>query len=218
VKNLFVNPYTYLRFLFPKSVVWQIPVEEKVLFLTFDDGPVPEVTLPLLELLDQYSVKATFFCVGDNVFHYYPVYKEILQRGHKTGNHTFHHLNGWKTNSQTYLNDVSRCRAMVDSSLFRPPYGKLKPQQINILSGSYKIIYWSVLSYDFDKTLMPDQCLKICNDRLAKGNIYVFHDSLKAGNTMLTVIPKFIESALHNGYRFETIPDRMIGSTLKTIH
>ena len=207
VKPFLFNQHYLARLLYPNTVKWIIPVSDNSIFLSFDDGPIPEVTLPLLDVLDHYQVKATFFSVGENVFHHPDVYQEILKRGHKTGNHTFHHLNGWKTSDNVYLNDVFLCKEQVNSVLFRPPYGKIKPSQIKILKQDYSIILWSVLSFDFDKTVSPEVCLKICSNKLKAGNIFVFHDSLKAGATMLQVIPNFIETALSQSFSFATIPD-----------
>ncbi|MHC1708697.1 MAG: polysaccharide deacetylase family protein [Bacteroidales bacterium] len=203
----FIRSPRIFRTLYSDKVLWTIPTVKNVIYLTFDDGPVPEVTLPLLDILDQFSVKATFFCVGDNVFHHLAAYQEILTRGHKTGNHTYHHLNGWKSKNEEYFSDVSHCRQIVDSKLFRPPYGKMKPSQIKSLAKEYQLVYWSVLSYDFSPEITWEQCLKNCTDNLKAGNIYVFHDSKKAGNTMIEVIPRFIEHALSEGFQFEVIPD-----------
>lgn len=207
--RFFISQHRFAKFFYPKVVNWKIPVSDKTIFLSFDDGPVPAVTAPLLDILDHYRVKATFFCVGDNVFHHHDLYKDILGRGHKTGNHTFHHLNGWNTKTSTYIDDVVKCNKLVDTTLLRPPYGKLRPAQVMALKKAYTIILWSVLSYDYDKEISEDKCFKICMENLESGNIFVFHDSLKAGNTMLSVIPRFIEAALQQGYKFAVIPDHL---------
>ena len=133
------------------SLTWHIKTKAKVLYLTFDDGPVPEVTPWVLEQLEKYNAKATFFCIGDNVCKHQDIYKTISANGHATGNHTFTHLNGWKYQRLKYVEDVARAKQVIDSDLFRPPYGKLTPALIKELKKDFKIIMWDVLSYDFDK-------------------------------------------------------------------
>ncbi len=175
------------------KIHWNVPGDERSIYLTFDDGPTPEITDKVLEILQSYQWKATFFCVGNNVKKYPDIYKKIQQQNHSVGNHTFDHLDGWKTSISDYIKNVNTCGKYVNSNIFRPPYGKLKPSQLNILSKSYKIIFWSLLSYDFKKELSPQSCLKLVMKNLRPGSIIVFHDSQKASKNMLYTLPKLLE-------------------------
>ena len=148
-----------LRSLTRKNLTWDIPGKPGEIFLTFDDGPVPEITPRVLEILDQFNAKATFFCVGDNVSKYPEVYKQVIDAGHTTGNHTFHHLSGWKTPLEEYLADIELCNQLVSSKLFRPPYGRIRPSYIAPLKSNYQIIMWTVLSGDFDVESSPEKVL-----------------------------------------------------------
>ncbi|MCX6271881.1 MAG: polysaccharide deacetylase family protein [Bacteroidetes bacterium] len=201
----FVTPPPFARVLHSRRTWWKLPVTDKKIFLTFDDGPVPEVTPLVLNILDEFRVKAAFFCVGENVFHYHPLFQEVIKRGHQCGNHTYNHLNGWKTSTPQYLDNVEKCRQLIDSSLFRPPHGKLRRSQMKALSAEFQIIQWSVLSYDFDKSLSEEKCLKNTLDHLEPGNIFVFHDSLKAKKNVIKVLPRFLESAMEKGFTFEPL-------------
>ena len=185
------------------SLVWQ--KQDEALYLTFDDGPHPEITPKILALLDLYEVKATFFCVGDNVRKYPDTYKLILNKGHQTANHTYNHLNGWKTATQEYLNNVEEARKLINSNLFRPPYGKIKRSQIKHLKGDYQIIMWSVLTYDFSKTISPEKCYQNALKGLKPGAITVFHDSEKAAKNMLFALPGFLKAAQKKGYPFKVL-------------
>ncbi len=187
------------------KVLCRVGTPEKKLFLTFDDGPIPEVTLPVLEILSSFQIKATFFCVGENVFHHYPVYQEIIKQGHQTGNHTYNHLKGWKTQTPAYLENVERCGELVHSRLFRPPYGKIRKSQLEALRDHYQVVLWSVLSYDFHAASSVESCLEHCINNMQEGNIYVFHDSLKARDKVLSLLPRFIEGALSRGFQFEAL-------------
>ncbi len=174
-------------------------------YLTFDDGPHPEVTGKVLQILKNYSVRATFFCVGDNLRKHPGTYQEVLAHGHQTGNHTFHHLNGWKVRTREYMKDVALCSEYVSGNLFRPPYGRLTLRQMMQLRKQYRIIMWTVLSGDFDKHLDPDQCLDNALNIKGKGDIVIFHDSLKAQKNMLNALPLFIEECLNRGYTFRLL-------------
>lgn len=185
--------------------MWRLPTEEKVLYLTFDDGPIPEVTPWVLDQLDQYQAKATFFCVGENVVKHPAIYAEVLRRGHRTGNHTFNHLSGWSTVTKTYMENVRDCAAEVQSDLFRPPYGRLRPKQVKLLQKDYNIVMWDVLSGDFDTSISADQCWANVQEEVQPGSIVVFHDSLKAKDRLYGVLPRVLEYYKKNGYRFEVI-------------
>ncbi len=172
---------------------WRKHTAKKVVHLTFDDGPVPEVTPWVLEILKKYNARATFFCVGDNVRRYPDIYQRILAEGHTVGNHTFRHLNGWKTDPSTYLSDVAQCAEWVDSRLFRPPYGKLRRSQRLALQPHYQIVLWDVLSGDFDRSISSERCLSNVLSNVCPGSIVVFHDSLKAEPHLRYVLPRVLE-------------------------
>lgn len=194
-----------IRSLTRKRLTWNIPGRPDELFLTFDDGPVPEVTPEVLDILENYSVKATFFCVGDNVRKHPDVYEAIRKAGHATGNHTFHHLNGWKTPAAEYLSDIAQCRSMVESRLFRPPYGRIRPSVVKHLQFEYKIVMWSVLTGDYNRELSPEQVLTNSIASTRSGSIIVFHDSIKASPNMLFALPRFLDHFISKGFKFSTI-------------
>ena len=195
----------FLRPLIGRNYLWRKNSSEKVVYLTFDDGPVPEVTPQVLGVLDDFDIKATFFCVGDNVKKYPELYREILMKGHSVGNHTFHHLNGFKVGQEQYLKDVEQASQLIDSRLFRPPYGKLTRKEKKILEQKFQIVLWDVISYDYDKNLSPSQVLKNVKSYSRSGSVILFHDSVKAKNNMLTVLPQAISFLLAKGYRFEKL-------------
>jgi len=196
---------TLLRPLIGRNYLWRKNSSEKVVYLTFDDGPVPEVTPQVLGILDDFDIKATFFCVGDNVKKFPELYREILLKGHSVGNHTFHHLNGFKVGQEQYLKDVEQASQLIDSRLFRPPYGKLTRREKKILQQKFQIVLWDVISYDYDKNLSPSQVLKNVKSYSRNGSVILFHDSVKAKNNMLTVLPQAISFLLAKGYRFEKL-------------
>jgi len=195
----------FARLLYPSFFVWQIPSKDNDVYLTFDDGPVPDITEYVLEVLDKYNIKASFFCVGENVLKNAHIFNTIIQKGHVVGNHTFNHLNGWKTTKKMYLENVEQCQKIIDSHLFRPPYGRISYAQANVLKDKYKIIMWSVLTYDFDKSIPPEKCLTQSIKRIKKGDIIVFHDNIKAEKNMKFGLPRLLEHLLENGYRFKTL-------------
>ncbi len=188
---------------------------ERVLYLTFDDGPHPTVTPFVLDLLARYNAKATFFCIGQNVVRYARLYDRICNEGHRVGNHTHRHLNGWKTADRDYLADVKEAATYIDSPLFRPPYGRLRSAQANAvpaaLSSSFsaadqgRIVMWDVLSGDFDTRLSGQDCFAICKKRIRPGSIIVMHDSEKAWPRLLVALPLLIEYALAEGYVFKAM-------------
>jgi len=199
-----VQPTYLIKSIYPKAI-WRKEPTDKKLYLTFDDGPIPEITTWVLDVLKHYQVKATFFCVGNNVEKQPAIFQRILDEEHAVGNHTYNHLNGWKTHSPLYLKNVSRCKELVHSNLFRPPYGKMKKTQFNILRRYYSIVLWDVLSGDYDKKTSPEKCLKNVVDKYRNGSIIVFHDNVKAWTNLQYALPKFIEHALKEGYRFESL-------------
>jgi peptidoglycan-N-acetylglucosamine deacetylase len=189
---------------------WKINTNEPKVYITFDDGPIPELTPWVLDTLDQYNAKATFFCVGENVIKNPILYKEVIKRGHSVGNHTYNHLNSWKTDHYSYIKNVMKCKQVIDSRLFRPPYGKLKPLQSNFLRKRFRVIMWDVLSGDFDQDITPEQCLENVVNNLDIGSIIVFHDNLKAEKNLKYALPKTLEYIYRNGMTCEALNPKII--------
>lgn len=190
---------------FYANCVWKIDTQEKVLYLTFDDGPHPQATPFVLSVLREYGARATFFCIGRNVEEHPRLYTQILNEGHMPGNHTYSHLNGWKTDDSTYLKDVSRAAGVIDSNLFRPPYGRITKFQLSALNGNnlqLKTIMWSVLSGDFDTKVKPEQCYLNVVHHARPGSILVFHDSAKAFTNLRDTLPRVLDYYSRKGYRF----------------
>lgn len=201
---LIEQPPFFYRWCFPKAH-WRFHTDRKVVYLTFDDGPIPEITPWVLDLLDKYNIKATFFCVGDNVRKYPEVYQEVLRRGHQTGNHTFHHIQGLRKWTKNYAKDVEEADKLIQSNLFRPPHGHLRIAQYYYLLRKYKIIMWDVVTRDYSKLKTADDVWENVKRYTRNGSILVFHDSLKAGDRMKEALPKSIEWLLQEGYTFELI-------------
>ncbi len=201
----FLQTPFWLPLLYP-SMIWKNNSANKNIVLTFDDGPHPIITKEVLQILNEYKVKAHFFCVGNNVVKYPEMFQEILANGHQVGNHTFHHVNGWKTETQKYVADFMETEQVFSSQFFRPPYGKISFQQINQLKSKTKMVMWSRLSGDFDKNISKEKCLENCIRKPLRSNeIIVFHDSEKAYSNMIFALPKFIEHALEKGFSFELL-------------
>ncbi|MBL6876525.1 MAG: polysaccharide deacetylase family protein, partial [Chitinophagales bacterium] len=165
--------------IFPK-LKWDEKTEEKTVYLTFDDGPTPGLTRWVLDQLREYDAKATFFCLGKNAELYPAIFEETLKEGHAVGNHTYNHLDSWKSNRKKYLQDIERCDQVFSSKYFRPPYGKLKPGIRTAIRKKYEIVMWDVMAYDFDQSISSEQCLNNVLDNVKTGSIIVFHDSIKA--------------------------------------
>ena len=191
----------FLRPLFGK-VTWQVKTSSKLIYLTFDDGPVPEVTPQVLDILDEYGWKATFFCVGENVQKHPEVYQEVLKRGHRVGNHSFNHIRGYKHTVQDYVANVKKAAAYIDSRLFRPPHGRITFSQIKALQADYDIVMWDVITYDYDRTKKPEQIMHTLRTYLRAGSIVVFHDSIKAKDNVLTALPQALAFWKEKGYSF----------------
>jgi peptidoglycan/xylan/chitin deacetylase (PgdA/CDA1 family) len=186
--------------------VWRIDTEQKELFLTFDDGPHPIITPAVLNLLNQYDAKATFFCIGDRVKRYPDVYNQILAEGHAVGNHTQHHLNGWKVSDEAYLKDVKEADIYINSTLFRPPYGRIrKVQSKKIIADGKKIVMWTILSADYSNKLSPQDVAKRVSIPFEKGSIYLFHDLEKAEKNMFFALSKLLEDARQQGFSMKKI-------------
>lgn len=193
-----------LKRTYPKYV-WDFPTAEKTIYLTFDDGPTPKITEWVLDELNKYKAKATFFCVGKNVAENKMLYNRILQEQHAVGNHTYQHLNGWETKHITYLKDVLKCQQELDSKLFRPPYGKLTRQQTKAISKKFTVIMWDVLSGDFDLNITPEKCYENVVKNTKRGSIVVFHDSKKAEKNIRYALPKVLAYFQEQGYQFKAI-------------
>lgn len=187
--------------------VWDVPVADKTVFLTFDDGPVPEVTEWVLAQLKAYDAKATFFCIGNNVKQNPEIYTKIIALGHRVGNHTYNHVNGWKTDTVNYVENIKKCASEIGIApekplLFRPPYGKIKREQTRVLRNSgYRIVMWDVLSADFDQSITPEKCLQNVLENITSGSIIIFHDSVKAYKNLRYALPKTLEYLKINGYK-----------------
>jgi peptidoglycan/xylan/chitin deacetylase (PgdA/CDA1 family) len=194
--------------------IWEIDTDRKEVFLTFDDGPIPEVTPWVLDQLRKYDFKATFFCVGDNVRKYPYLYDQLIEEGHTVGNHTFNHLNGWLTDNQTYLDNIRKCDVLFKTDFFRPPYGKIKKSQFNILNLSKTVVMWDILSGDFDPSITTEKCLDNVINHYKPGSVIVFHDSLKAQEKLTYVLPKVLAHLAENGYRSETLDYAMAAGEL----
>ncbi len=208
----FVKTPQFIQNLFP-NFVWKIPTNEKNLYLSFDDGPIPEVTPWVLELLNTFDAKATFFCVGDNVRKHGDVFNSVVDAGHSTGNHTFSHISGWQTENIPYYHNIRHCADLVHSPLFRPPYGKMRPKQAQFLLRHYRIVMWDVLSGDFDPNLTKEQCLNNVIKNANPGSIIVFHDSLKAGEKLKYVLPRTLEYFSERGYFFKALNQKSLTNT-----
>ena len=209
----------------PSTIQWLIPSctwrkvgQEKVIYLTFDDGPHPEITAWVIDELKKHQIKATFFCVGDNLRKHTATAKQLLTEGHQIGNHTMHHIKGWKHKNVDYLRDIEDCDTEIckiheqlndekaQPRLFRPPYGQIKPSQIKLLrTKGYEIIQWSDLSCDYDKRLDCERSLSALVKNAKSGSIVVFHDSEKAENQLKQILPRYLEAMLAEDYTFQTL-------------
>ncbi len=187
------------------NYLWRVPTAEKVVYLTFDDGPIPEVTPWVLSELKKWGAKATFFCLGKNVEENPDIFRKVTGEGHAVGNHTFSHLNGWHSENLPYFHNIRAAARLVKSNLFRPPYGKLLPSQRNFLERHYKIVMWDVLSGDFDQTISREACLENVVSNARPGSIVVMHDSLKAEANLRWVLPRVLKHFSEKGWRFERI-------------
>lgn len=206
MKLSWVKTHWSIKKLF-SNYVWDIANNENKVYLTFDDGPTPAITEWTLQQLRNFNTKATFFCIGDNIRKYPEIYQKVIQDGHSIGNHTFNHLNGWKTSTAEYLKNSKLCQSTINNltstsnNLFRPPYGKIKPSQSKQLRAmGYKIVMWDVLSEDFDATISPEQCLENVLKNVTSGSIIVFHDSLKAFPNLEYALPKTLEFLREKGF------------------
>jgi peptidoglycan/xylan/chitin deacetylase (PgdA/CDA1 family) len=209
-----------LKKMFP-DYIWDISTDKKELYLTFDDGPTPEVTHWVLDTLKPFEAKATFFCIGSNVKKYPELFHQIVNEGHSIGNHTHTHIKGWKTKTKVYLENILEAEKTIKEqihhssiidhqsplvNLFRPPYGQIKPKQgKKLMALGYKIVMWDVLSFDWDKTVSRQECLNHVISKSKNGSIIVFHDSVKASNNMKFTLPKVLEYYTEKGFSFRQL-------------
>ena len=197
----------FLRWYYP-SLIWNKARSEKAIYLTFDDGPIPDVTDFVLKTLQDFDAKGTFFCIGDNIRKHPEVYDRLIAAGHRIGNHTFNHLKGWKTEDGAYLKNFEQCQGLTDTMLFRPPYGRIKKSQasaIKALHPEMEIIMWDVLSGDFDTELTPEKCFNNVIRNTGNGSIVVFHDSLKAFDRLQYALPRTLAFFKERGFVFRTL-------------
>lgn len=208
--SYWVKTPRWLKKLFPKQMIWDIPSEhEPTVYLTFDDGPHPTATPFVLDLLKKYDAGATFFCVGNNVARFPEVYAQLLSSGHTIGNHTYNHINGWKTSNNHYMRNIEQAGKHIKSRLFRPPYGRIKLSQVRKLrrrDARWKIYMWDILSADFDRNITPQQCVDNVLDNICPGSIIVFHDSEKAWERMHYALPQVLEYCRTHNWKMEALP------------
>lgn len=209
-RQFIVSPAPWLRKLYP-SAIWSKPNSENKLYLTFDDGPTPIITAFVLDTLAQYNAKATFFCIGKNALEHPAILKKTKAAGHSIGNHTQHHLNGWKTNNKLYFDEVNTCNQTLKEitgeypKLFRPPYGKATHSQYRLLSKAYQLVFWDVLSMDYDINIAPEKALSNVLDYSKSGSVIVFHDSTKASNSLQYALPKVLAHFSQKGFTFAAL-------------
>jgi len=195
----------FIRELWPQ-LTWDQPPGNDTIYLTFDDGPHPEITPQVLTILEKYKASGTFFCVGENIEKFPDTFQQLKDSQHGIGSHTYHHLNGWATDNITYFKNIKRAATLTGSTLFRPPYGRIKPSQVPFVQRHYQVIMWSVLSGDFDKTISGKKCFDNVRKSARDGSIVVFHDSTKAADRLLYALPRTLDHFSNLGYRFEALP------------
>jgi len=198
------QPPWYYRIFFP-GTEWRIPTNDKSVYLTFDDGPVPEITPWVLDVLDAYGIKATFFCVGDNVRKHPDIFRMVLDRGHHVGNHTFNHIQGICSSSKNYLKNVTKAAEWIESDLFRPPHGHMRASQLVRIKKTFRIIMWDVVTRDYSPHMTAQGVTNVIKKYTRNGSIIVFHDSLKAIGRIEEALPNAIEWLLAEGYQFKSL-------------
>lgn len=189
-----------------KDAVWRFSETEPVVYLTFDDGPIPGITPWVLDILESENIRTTFFCVGENVMKYPEIYRQILDDGHSVGNHTFNHWQGLKHANQAFFRNIEKAALYIDSDLFRPPHGWMKTSQYQYLKNRFRIIMWDVISCDYNMQIAPETVLRNITDFVRSGSVITFHDSIKAEKNLKEALPKAIRWMKEQGFRFEAIP------------
>jgi peptidoglycan-N-acetylglucosamine deacetylase len=202
---MFKYKIPYILQLFYPNYTWKVNTQEKVVYFTFDDGPHPEITPWVLSELAKYNAKATFFMVGANIEKYPETFEKVTKSGNAIGNHTFNHLNGWKTKDENYFDNINKCKELIESNLFRPPYGRIKSKQGKHILNEYKVIMWDRLSRDYDINLNIEESLKAMKKLPSNGSIFVFHDSEKAFKNLKILLPELLNFYSLNGYKFEKL-------------
>ena len=200
---MFVKTPSLTKYLFP-SLVWKKNTDQKKIWITFDDGPDEKVTPYLIDVLGKFGIKATFFIIGNQAKKYPELVKLIINNGHKIGNHSFSHLNGFSSNNNKYLEDVEQAKKYIDSDIFRPPYGKITPFQIKNLKKDFKIIMWDIMSWDFKENIYPNKIYKNVIDNVENGSIILFHNNLKSYNNLKNSLEIILEKLKDKGYQFST--------------
>ena len=202
--KLLVRPPKLLRSFF-KGSIWRMDKTEPIIYLTFDDGPIPELTPWVLDILKIHQVKATFFCVGENILKNPEIFKRITKEGHQVGNHTNNHIKGWEVSTTVYHENIEKCQSLTKTNLFRPPYGRIKKSQYKLISKKYKVVFWDVLTYDYDRLTSPKKCLDNALKHTRNGSIIVFHDNIKAEENLKFSLSHYIEHFLKLNYKFATL-------------
>lgn len=197
------QPPQIIRYLYP-SAIWRMDKDERAVYLTFDDGPIPRVTPWVLDVLDKYGIKATFFMVGDNIRKHPDEFRMVVERGHRIGNHTFNHIRGLSYDINSYLENTEKaCRMMMETNLFRPPHGYMSPKQYAELKKRYKIIMWDLVTRDYNRKFNGEQILQKVKKYARNGSIITFHDSIKSKENLKYALPKAIEWLKEQGYEFK---------------
>lgn len=194
----------FVKWVYPKRI-WGISTSDPIVFLTFDDGPIPEITPWILDFLLAKNIKATFFCVAENVLKYPEIYQRILDEGHSVGNHSFNHNNGYKTDYNSYITSFQKADSIIKSKLYRPPYGKMTRKQEKEIVKTHKIIMWSWLSYDFDQSVSVQKIMKNANREIKPGTILVLHDNAKIVERTKLLLPQIVELLVRKGLKFDVL-------------
>ncbi|MCF2594079.1 polysaccharide deacetylase family protein [Bacteroides caecigallinarum] len=197
------QPPQFIRYLYP-SAIWRMDKDERAVYLTFDDGPIPRVTPWVLDILDRYGIKATFFMVGDNIRKHPDEFRMVVERGHRIGNHTFNHIRGLSYDINSYMENTDKAsKVMMNTNLFRPPHGYMSPKQYAELKKRYKIIMWDLVTRDYNRKFTGEQILQKVKKYVRNGSIITFHDSLKSEENIRYALPKAIEWLMEQGYEFK---------------
>ncbi len=200
-----VRPTWWMRAFYP-NFIWRLPQDRKGVYLTFDDGPTPEITEWVLDQLEQHQARATFFLIGKNIAAHPEIFQRLRNSPHTLGNHTYNHLNGWKSSREIYIDNFEKCNELLPSHLFRPPYGKITKSQAQRITQSHKVIMWDIISYDFDSGTSPEKCFQNVVKNVRPGSVIVFHDSVKAWPNLMEALPRTLEYLKREGYGMEAIP------------